>query len=117
MDSRTRRGFAAVQFEQLVEDETARHLVLDTPVARFRLTRHDNVVSCIVELLQPVGTGIEALQRRGAVDGTFMISHKLAPRDFGIWIDQVLTEDLGATADVSIEVLSVFVSHAPWVAV
>lgn len=105
MDSRTRCGFLAVQFEQLVEAKDMRSIGLDTPVGRFLLTRHDNVVSCVCQLGLEMEHALQALRRRGAVEGTFMISHKLSPRDFGIWLDQVLIEDLGAELDVEVELL------------
>lgn len=105
MDCRTRSGFLGVQFERLVENRDVRSLVLATPVARFTLTRHDNVVSCICELGEPSEEAFEALRRRGAVEDTFMISPKLAPREFGLWLERMLIEDLKGEADMDVRVL------------
>ena len=105
MDSRTRSGFLGVQFERLVENRDLRSLVLDTPVARLTLTRHDNVVSCICELQQPSDESLEALRRRGAVEDMFMISPKLAPREFGGWLDRLLIEDLNGDDEMDVRVL------------
>ena len=106
MDSRTRSGYLAVQFDRLVQGPDApRSLILQTQVARLTLTRHGNVVSCMCELSQPSEESYEALRRRGAVDDTFMISPKLAAREFGIWLERLLVEDLGAPPDGSVSVL------------
>jgi|SRR5581483_2652118 len=105
MDSRTRAGFLGVQFGRLVEDREVRSLVLDTDVARLTLTRHDNVVSCICELREPSDEGYDALRRRGAVEDMFMISPKLSPREFGLWLDQLLVEDLGADSEMDVRTL------------
>ncbi len=106
MDSRTRSGFLAVQFDRLVESRDApRSIVLDAEVARFTLTRYDNVVSCGCDLRLPSPEGDEALRRRGAVDDTFIISLKLSPREFGLWLDRLLVEDLGADPDSDVQLL------------
>src|SRR5438067_12933225 len=105
MDSRTRRGWFGVQFEQLVADEAAHHVVIETPVAVLELVRFGNVVSCTCHPTEPDPDSAVALDRRGAVDGTFLMSHKLAARDFGIWLDQLLTDDMGAEADFEARVL------------
>jgi hypothetical protein len=94
-----------VQFERLVEDRDLRSLVLDAPVARMTLTRHDNVVSCICELQAPSQEAYEALRRRGAVEDMFMISPKLSPREFGSWLDRLLVEDLAGDPDMDVHVL------------
>ncbi len=86
-----------MQFDRLVQGPDApRTLILQTDAAQLTLTRHGNVVSCVCELSDPSDEGYEALRRRGAVDDTFMISPKLQPREFGIWLERLLTEDLGA---------------------
>jgi len=106
LDSRTRSGFLAVQFERLVEGhETTHTLILLSEVARLTLTRHGNVVSCICELHEPTEEGLEALRRRGALEDTFMISPKLAPREFGLWLERLLVDDLGADPDSDVDVL------------
>ena len=107
LDSRTRSGFLAVQFDKLVEArDTARSLVLETDVARLTLTLHSNVVSCLCELREPSQAGADALRRRGAVDNTFMISPKLAPRDFGQWLERLLLDDLGADPETEVAVVA-----------
>ncbi|MFI5269601.1 MAG: hypothetical protein ACHQ7M_19675 [Chloroflexota bacterium] len=99
-------GFLGVQFDKLVESrEVSRSLVLDTDVARLTLTLHANVVSCMCELHQPSEEGSDALRRRGAVDDVFMISPKLAPRDFGQWLERLLLDDLGADPETEVHVL------------
>src|SRR5207248_11189605 len=105
IDCRTRSGFLGVQFERLVENRDLRSLLLNTPVARLTLTRHDNVVSCVCELRAPSDEGFEALRRRGAVEDMFMISPKLAPREFGLWLDRLLVEDLDGEPDMEVDVL------------
>jgi hypothetical protein len=106
LDSRTRSGFLAVQFDKLVEArDTTRSLVLETDVARMTLTLHSNVVSCHCDLREPTDAGADALRRRGAVDGTFMISPKLAPRDFGQWLERLLVDDLGADPETEVGVV------------
>ncbi|GEM_PF-3478671 len=104
LDSRTRSGYLAVQFDRLAEGKDTRCVSLVTDVARFVLRRHDNVVICVCELSQPSPAAEEGLRRRGAVDGTFMISPKLAPKDFGMWLDRVLLDDLGADPETGVEV-------------
>ncbi len=95
-----------MQFDRLVQGPDApRTLLLKTDVARFTLTRHDNVVSCVCELAERSLEGDEALRRRGAVDETFMISPKLSPREFGLWLDRLLVDDLGAPPDSGVSVL------------
>ena len=82
-----------MQFDRLVQGPDApRTLIMQTDVAQLTLTRHGNVVSCVCELSDPSDEGYEALRRRGAVDDTFMISPKLQPREFGIWLERLLTE-------------------------
>lgn len=106
MDSRTRSGFLAVQFDKLVEArDTSRSLLLETDVARLTLTLHSNVVSCHCELREPTDARDDALRRRGAVGGTFMISPKLAPRDFGQWLERLLLDDLGADPETEVGVV------------
>ncbi len=106
MDSRTRSGFLAVQFERLVQGrETSRTIVMECDVAIVTLTRHGNVVSCVCELHDPTEQNLDALRRRGAVDETFMISPKLAARDFGAWLEQLLIEDLKANPEGEVSVL------------
>lgn len=106
MDSRTRSGFLAVQFDKLVEGrDTSHSLILETNVARLTLTLHANVVSCLCEPHQRTEARAEALRRRGAVDDTFMISPKLAPRDFGQWLERLLLDDLGADPETDVTVL------------
>ena len=100
MDSRTRQGWFGVQFEQLVEGECAHTIAIQTDAATLELTRFGNVVSCVCHLPETTPERLAALARRGAVDATFMISHKLAPRDFGLWLDHLLTDDLGAGEDL-----------------
>jgi len=105
LDSRTRSGFLAVQFDHLVEGrDTSRSLILETNVARLTLTLHANVVSCFCELHEPSEKGSEALRRRGAVDDTFMISPKLVPREFGQWLERLLLDDLGADPETEVNV-------------
>ena len=105
LDSRTRSGFLAVQFDHLVEGrDTSRSLILETNVARLTLTLHANVVSCFCELHEPSEEGSEALRRRGAVDDTFMISPKLVPREFGQWLERLLLDDLGADPETEVNV-------------
>jgi len=95
-----------VQFDQLVDrEDEPRSIILESEVARFTLIRFDNVVSCTCELRQPCPEGVEALHRRGALDGTFMISPKLSPREFGTWLDRLLVDDLGADPEGGIRVL------------
>ncbi|HEX6513322.1 MAG TPA: hypothetical protein VF157_13545 [Chloroflexota bacterium] len=101
-----------MQFERLVEGhDQSRSLVVDTDVVRLILTRHGNVVSCVCELRQPTQEGLEALHRRGAVDSVFMISPKLAARDFGAWLDRLLVEDLGADPDSQVRILEPELIH------
>ena len=101
-----RSGFLAFQFERLVQGRDAtRTLALDSEVARLVLTRHGNVVSCVCLLHEPTAEGLEALRRRGAVDGTFMITPNLCARDFGVWLDRLLTDDLGADPRSDVRVL------------
>lgn len=107
VDSRTRRGLLAVQFDQVIRDPEVRTVTLETPVAQFRLTRYENVITCCCRLTRSTEAGEDALRRRGAVDGTFIISHKLAPRDFGVWLDQLLTDDLGLLPDAEVAPLEV----------
>ncbi len=106
MDLRTRQGFLAVQFERLVEGVENRTIALDTSVGRFVLTRHDNVVTCVCHLNDADDKRQAALVRRGAVEGMFMISPKLPAKEFGIWLDRLLVDDLGADADGNVYVLA-----------
>jgi hypothetical protein len=113
LDSRTRSGFLAVQFDKLVEGrDTSRSLILETNVARLTLTLHGNVVSCCCELHEPSEKGSEALRRRGAVDATFMISPKLVPRDFGQWLERLLMDDLGADPETGVDVVEQYLEPA-----
>jgi hypothetical protein len=106
MDSRTRSGFLAVQFERLTDGrDTSRSVVLECGVALLTLTRHGNVVSCVCELHEASDENLEALRRRGAVDGTFMISPKLPGREFGAWLERLLMDDLGADPGSDVGVL------------
>jgi hypothetical protein len=106
LDSRTRSGFLGVQFDKLVKGgDRARSLILETDVARLTLTLHANVVSCFCELHEPTDKGSDALRRRGAVDDVFMISPKLAPRDFGQWLERLLLDDLGADPATEVNVI------------
>ena len=79
-----------------MEGDSPHSIAIDTPVATLQLTRYGNVVTCVCHLPEPTPDRLAALARRGAVDATFMISHKLVARDFGLWLDQLLTDDLGA---------------------
>lgn len=101
-----RQGFLAVQFERLVSGIESRTITLDTAVGRFALTRHDNVVVCACRLAEDDEDGAAALKRRGAVDEVFMISPKLPPKEFGLWLDRLLVDDLGAQAESSVVVLA-----------
>ena len=95
-----------MQFDKLVEaGDTSRSLVLEADVARLTLTLHANVVSCFCELHEPSEKGSEALRRRGAVDDMFMISPQLAPRDFGLWLERLLLDDLGADPDTEVSAI------------
>ena len=115
MDSRIRSGFFAVQFERLIASPDPRSVALDTPPARFLLTRYDNVVSCHCVLKIPDDQGVEALSRRGAVEGTFMIRRNLAPREFGMWLDQLLIDDLQADPGCQVEALTQeTLTVSPW---
>ena len=106
MDSRTRSGFLAVQFERLAEGrDTPCSVVLETDVALLTLTRHANVVSCVCELHERTERGLDALQRRGAVEGMFMISPKLPGREFGAWLERLLIDDLGGDPEGEVRVL------------
>lgn len=101
-----RSGFLAVQFDRLAGGQAEqRSVVLETDVARVTLTRYENVVSCTCQLHAPSPEGLEALRRRGALDETFMISRKMPPRDFGVWLDRLLVEDLGADPEHQIRLL------------
>jgi hypothetical protein len=106
VDSRTRSGLLAVQFDRLADGQAEqRSVVFDADVARITLTRFDNVMSCTCELRRPSPEGFEALRRRGALEDTFMISRKLPPREFGSWLDRLLVEDLGADPEHEVRVL------------
>jgi hypothetical protein len=105
MDSRTRSGFLAVQFDRLADSSEQRSLVFEADVARVILVRYDNVISCTCELRSPSPASQDALRRRGAVDGIFMISRKLLPREFGVWLDRLLVEDLGSDPEGEVRVL------------
>ncbi|HUZ76576.1 MAG TPA: hypothetical protein VMV93_03220 [Chloroflexota bacterium] len=96
MDARTRQGFLAVQFERLAQGVENRSIALDTPAGRFLLTRHGNAITCVCQLDPDDPTRQAALVRRGAVDGLFVISPKLVPSEFGLWLDRLLVDDLGA---------------------
>ena len=106
MDSRTRGGFLGVQFDRLVQSrEAPRRIVIETDVAQVILTRHGNVVSCVCDLHVPSPQSSEALRRRGAAEDTFMISPNLSGKEFGIWLDRLLVDDLGAALDSEVRVL------------
>jgi hypothetical protein len=106
LDSRSRSGFLGVQFERLVQGHAAdRRVILGTGAASVILTRHGNVVSCVFDLHEPTDERLDALRRRGAADDTFMISPNLSARDFGLWLDRLLVEDLGADPESDVRVL------------
>jgi hypothetical protein len=106
LDSRTRSGFLAVHFERLAKGhDVSRSVVLECDVALLTLTRHSNVVSCVCELHEPTSERLESLRRRGAVEGTFMITPKLPGREFGAWLDRLLVDDLGADPEGEVHVL------------
>jgi hypothetical protein len=112
LDSRCRSGYFGLAFERLVHDPAQRSISLDTSVARFTLTRHDNVVSCICDLWQDTPQGLEALRRRGAADSTFMISRKMPPKEFGQWLEALLLEDLGGDPEGEVEVKALLLETA-----